>query len=157
MTATYVGPAASDKDAVRFLLGDTNPTTALVQDEEIEWMLSKWKPIYNSVEYVASAVADAISGKFAREANYSADGVSIGLANLAQQFRDLAANLRSQHKSLLAGGAPDVGGIAPGEQTADDIAPFDFGTGMHDNGEAGRQQYGNRPYPEYIAEYQPGA
>lgn len=157
MAATYTDPSASDKDAVRFLLGDTDPNKALLQDGEIEWLISKWKPIYNTTEYVASVAADTIAARFAREANYSADGVSIGLASLAQQFRDLAVSLRSQHKNLLVGGSPDVGGITPGEQTDADIAPFDFGTGMHDNLEAGRQAYGNRPYPEYVPEYQPGA
>lgn len=157
MTTTYDNPATSDKDAVRFLLGDTNTGNALVTDEEIDYMLAKWMPAYGTVEYVAAAVADTISARFAREANYSADGVSISLANLGNQFRELAANLRAQHKNLLVGGLPDAGGITPGEQTDPDIAPFDFGTGMHDNLEAGRQQYGNRPYPEYVPEYQPGA
>jgi len=157
MTATYTSPDSDDKDAVRFLIGDTNPNQALVTDEEIEWTITKWLPLYNTVEYCASVVADTIAARFAREANYSADGVNISLANLAQQFRDLAANLRVQHKNLLVGGAPDVGGITPGEQTAPDVTPFDFGTGMHDNLEAGRQNYGNRPYPEYVPEYQPGA
>lgn len=156
MTATYTGPATSDRDAVRFLLGDTNVANALVSDEEIDWMITKWKPVYNTMEYVAAAMADSISARFAREANYSADGVSISLANLGQQFRDLAASLRAQHKNLLVGGAPDVGGITPGEQTDVEIAPFDFGTGMHDNLSAGRQEYGNRPYPEYVAELSPG-
>lgn len=157
MTATYSSPEASDKDAVRFLIGDTNMDRPLVQNEEIDWLISKWKPVYNTVEYVAAVVADTIAARFAREANFSADGVSVSLANVANQFRELAASLRSQHKSLLAGGLPDVGGITPGEQTDPDIEPFDFGTGMHDNLEAGRQKYGNRPYPEYVPEYHPGA
>lgn len=159
MTATYADPASSEKDAVRFLIGDTNPAKALVQDEEINWMISKWKPIHGTIEYVASVVAESIAARFAREANYSADGVSVGLANLGQQFRDLAANLRQQHKSLLVGGGPDVGGITPGEQPDASIKPLDFGTGMHDNYEAGRQDYGQRDYPtngQYVPEYQPG-
>lgn len=157
MTATYTDPAASDKDAIRFLIGDTNPATALVSDEEINFMISKWMPAQGTVEYVAAAVAEAIGAKYAREASFSADGVSVSLAQLGQQFRELAANLRSQHKSLLAGGLPDAGGITPGEQTDQDVLPLNFGTGMHDNFDAGRQDYGNRPYPEYIAEQQPGA
>ena len=157
MTATYDNPGASDKDAVRFMVGDTNPATALVSDEEINWMVTKWMPVHGTIEYVASVIAESIGAKFAREASISADGVSVSLANLGNQFRELAVSLRSQHKSLLVGGTPDVGGITPGEQTDADIAPFDFGTGMHDNREAGRQSYGNRPYTEYVPEYQPGA
>lgn len=157
MTATYATPDASDKDAVRFLLGDTNMDRPLVTDEEINWIVGKWKPVYETVEFVAAVVADTIAARFAREANFSADGVSVSLANVANQFRELAASLRSQHKSLLAGGQPDVGGITPGEQTAQDIEPFDFGTGMHDNPEVGRQNYGNRGAPGYYApEFYPG-
>lgn len=153
----YGDPGASEKDEVRFLLGDTTDPGHLIEDEEINYLISKWKPLYDSMEYVAAVAADTLAARFAREASYSADGVSISLANLGAQFRELAASLRAQHKNLLVGGLPDAGGITPGEQTDPDIAPFDFGTGMHDNLEAGRQQYGNRPYPEYIAEYQPGA
>lgn len=137
-----MNPSASDRDMVRFLLGDTDMTDALVQDEEIDVILARWLPVVNTVEYAASVVAESIAAKFAREANYSADGVSISLANLGAQFRELAASLREQHKNLLVGGTPDVGGISPGEGYDPDIKPLDFGTGMHDNPEGGRQSYG---------------
>lgn len=155
MTATYDNPTASDKDAIRFLIGDTNPATALVSDEEINFMVSKWMPVQGTVEYVAAAVAEAIGAKYAREASFSADGVSVSLAQLGQQFRDLAANLRAQHKSLLVGGLPDAGGVSSDEQPDPEIASFNFGTGMHDDVEAGRQEYGSRGIL-YPAEYYPG-
>src|SRR4051812_22758149 len=159
MTATYVSPSTSDKDAVRFLLGDTVVASPILQDEEIDYLVSRWKPLYNTVEYVASVAADVISARYAREANFSADGVSVSLANLGQQFRDLAASLRSQHKSLLVGGQPDAGGITPGEEDDPSVTPTSFGTQQHDNPEAGRQDYGHRDItsPYYVAEYQPGA
>lgn len=157
MTATYDNPSASDKDAIRFLLGDTNLSNALLQDEEINYLVQRWMPLYGSAEYVAAAAADTISARFAREANFSADGVSVSLANLGQQFRDLAISLRSQHKNFLVGGTPDVGGITPGEEDDPTVVPPDFGTGMHDNLEAGRQNYGRLNSPYYVAEQMPGA
>jgi hypothetical protein len=159
MPATYGDPESSDKDAVRFLLGDTSTANALLQDEEINWLLTRWLPLHGTIEYVASVAAETIAAKYAREANYSADGVSISLAQLGQQFRDLAASLRSQHKSLLVGGQVDVGGITPGEEHDPSVKSLDFGTGMHDNHEAGRQNYGDRDFnsPYYFAEEQPGA
>lgn len=157
MTFSYVSPGISNKDSIRFLLGDTNSANALLQDEEIDWLVTRWMPLHGSVEYVAAAAAETIAARFAREANYSADGVSISLANLGAQFRELAMSLRQQHKNLLVGGEPDVGGITPGEADDPSVVPTDFGTGMHDNQEAGRQNYGHRTYPEYIAEYMPGA
>lgn len=153
---SYDGPEASNKDAVRFLIGDTSST--LLTDQEVQFLVDKWLPIYGTVEYVAAVAASTIAARFAREVSYSADGVSIGLGAAAQQFRDLAASLREQHKNLLVGGLPDVGGITPGEETAHDVKPFDFGTGMHDNPEGGRQNYGSRnANGYYVPEYHPGA
>ena len=160
MTATYVSPDDSQKDEVRFLIGDTDSANPMLQDEEIEYLISKWYRIHGTVEYVASVAAETVAAKFAREANYSADGVSVSLAQLGQQFRDLAASLRSQQKNLLVGGLPDVGGITPGEELDPTVKNTDFGTGMHDNYEAGRQNYGGRDYPNngyYDAAEMPGA
>jgi hypothetical protein len=159
VSTTYESPEANDKDAIRFMVGDTDPSSALLQDEEINWLLTKWLPVHGTLEYVASVAAESIAAKYAREASFSADGVSISLANLGAQFRELAVSLRNQHKSLLVGGQPDVGGISTGEQPDPTIRPLDFGTGMHDNHEAGRQSYGQRDYSiGYYDPYeQPGA
>ena len=156
MTFTYQSPDANDKDAIRFLLQDTNASEPFLQDEEIQWMVTRWKDLYGSLEYVAAVCADNIAARYAREASYSGDGVSVSLGQVAQQFRDLAVSLREQHKRLLVGGLPDVGGISPYEQLDPSIAPFSFGTGMHDDLEAGRQDYGSRDGQYFIAERQPG-
>jgi hypothetical protein len=144
MTYTYDAPGVSDKDTVRFLLQDTNEDEALLSDEEIQFAVTKYKDLYGSLEFVAAYLADTLAARYAREASYSADGVSINLAQQAQQFRDLAANLRSQRKNLLVGGFPDVGGITPGEELYPGIKNFAFGTGMHDDLDAGPQDYGSR-------------
>lgn len=138
--------AAAKRNQVRLLIRDHDVDGEhYIEDEEIDFLVSQWWPVKGTTYWVASVAAENIAASFAPEASYSADGVSIGLGAVAQQFRDLAAALRAQHSALLTGGGPDVGGIAPGEETAPDIAPFDFGTGMHDNIEAGRQSYGSRP------------
>jgi len=156
MTFTYTDPSNSDKNQVRFLLQDTNASEPFMQDEEIEFMLLKWKERLGSVEYVAAACADVLAARYAREATISADGVNVGLGVVAQQFRELAASLRQQHKNLLVGGFPDVGGISPYEEQDPDIAPFAFGTGMHDDLEAGRQEYGSRDFYSYNPYDEPG-
>jgi len=152
----YADPTTSDKDQVRFLLQDTNSSEPFMQDEEINFMLSKWKDRLGSVEYVAAACAEVLAARYAREASISADGVNIGLGVVAQQFRELAASLRQQHKSLLVGGFPDVGGITPYEEQDPNIAPFNFGTGMHDDLAAGRQEYGSRDFYSYNPYEEPG-
>lgn len=160
MTATYTSPDNNNKDAVRFLIGDTIIAKALLQDEEIQFLLDRWYDEYGTVEYVAAVAAETVGARFAREAQISADGVSVSLANLGNQFRELAVQLRQQHQNLLVGGEPDVGGVSPYEELDPDIRPMNFGKGMQDNPEAGRQDYGSQawgPLGTYIAEYQPGA
>lgn len=156
MTFSYDAPGVSDKDTVRFLLQDTNSAEAMLSDEEIQYAIAKWMPLWGSLEFVASSLASTIASRYAREASYSADGVSISLGPVGDQYRQLAADLRAQHKSLLVGGSPDVGGISPYEQRPHDVKNFAFGTGMHDDLAAGQQDYGDRGAPFYPAEEYPG-
>lgn len=145
MTFSYATAGITEKDTVRFLVQDTDPHNVeewLVTDEEIEYSIATWKPLYGTLEYVAAMVADTIAARYAREASYSADGVSVSLGPVGDQYRMLAASLREQHKSLLVGGGPDAGGMSPDEQLLPDTKPFSFGKGIHDNIEAGPQEYG---------------
>lgn len=144
-TYTYAGAGVSDKDTIRFLLGDTDTNGVdewLVSDEEIQYSYDKWWELYHSHEYVAATIADTIAARYAREASYSADGVSISLGPVGDQYRALAVSLRAQHKSLFVGGIPDVGGMTSGEQLEPGTKPFSFGKGIHDDPEAGAQEYG---------------
>lgn len=166
MTWTYNPTLLGEKDsegkptanalrtAVRFLVGDNEPDDTYMQDEEINFLVNRWYYLYGTAEYVAAVTAETIASRYARETNYSGDGVSIGLGPVAAQFRELALSLRQQHKDLLIGGGPDVGGITPGEGLPPGVKNFDFGTGMHDNPETGRQNYGNtETYRERSADY----
>jgi phosphatidylethanolamine-binding protein (PEBP) family uncharacterized protein len=144
-TYTYGTAGETDKDTIRFLIQDTDPHNAQewqVSDEEIQYVYDTWYPLYKSHEYVAAVLADTIAARYAREASYSADGVSVSLGPVGDQYRMLAASLREQHKSSLVGGGPDVGGMAPDEQLEPGTKPFSFGKGIHDNVEAGPQEYG---------------
>ena len=145
MTYTYNGPGVTQKDTIRYLLGDTDHEGAgewMVSDEEIEWHIGEWSDIWHSDQMIASFVAETIAARFAREASYSADGVSVSLGPVGDQYRALAASLRQRHKDHNVGGFPDVGGIAPNEQLEPDTKPFSFGKGIHDFTEAGPQEYG---------------
>jgi hypothetical protein len=144
-TYTYTVPGDTDKDTIRFLLQDTDPEQAeewQVSDEEIQWAYDTWYPIYKSHSYVAAVLADTIAARYAREASYSADGVSVSLGPVGDQYRTLAASLREQDRSLHVGAIPDVGGMAPDEQLEPGTKPFSFGKGLHDNIEAGPQEFG---------------
>lgn len=156
MATTYTSPDTDDKDYVRFLLGDTASGEWLLSDEEIQAMINKWKPLQGSLEYCASVLADNLAARYAREVSHSADGVSINLAQAAQQFRDLAVSLREQHRNALVGGTPDVGGVSPYEGQLPNVRQFAFGTGMHDDKSAGSQDFGSRDHPDYYPEDAPG-
>jgi hypothetical protein len=157
MTWTYSGnPTTSTTDEIRFLIGDTDSSDPLLQDEEIAYLYNTWYTIYGTVFYVASIACETIAASYAREASHSADGVSLQLGEIQAKFTKQAETLREQHASLLIGGIPDVGGVTAGEQPDPMIAPLIFGTGMSDNISAGRQDYGSRDFPEYFPEQYPG-
>jgi hypothetical protein len=149
---TYSGdPSSSNTDAVRFLVGDTDPADVLLTDDEIDWLLSVWIPKYDSVTYVAAVAAEVIAGKFAREVSMSADGVSIGVNELQQKYESLAASLRDQYKAETTAVAPDVGGMLWDEEFDSSIKPLVWAKGMHDNPE-----YGGTGWTEIPPEvYQP--
>lgn len=158
MTFSYGDPSEDLIYEIRFLLQDTTEATAHLSDEEINYAIGKWWPLYKTAPYVASQLAETIAAKYSREASYSADGVSVSLGPVGQQYRELAASLREQHRNLLIGGVPDVGGITLDEQPDPTLKPTAFGTGMHDDPEVGGQDYGyGQPNPYYIPEYHPGS
>ena len=66
MTWTYSGnPAASNRDAVRFLVADTDSTDPLITDEEIAYLLV----LYTEAPSAAVGAARAIAAKFSRESD----------------------------------------------------------------------------------------
>ena len=66
MTWTYSGdPSSNDRDAVRFLVADTDVTDPLIEDEEITYLLT----LYLVPPFAAVAAARAIAAKFSREAD----------------------------------------------------------------------------------------
>ena len=151
---SYSGdPSFSDVDAIRFLVGDTNSDDELLSDSEIEWLLDQWLTRYDSVTYVAAVAAETIAGKFAREVTVSADGVSVGSSELQSKFEQLATSLRDQYKAEIVAGAPDAGGVLWGETYDTTIKPLSFSKGMHDNREAGMQDYGGTHVSEIPPEW----
>ena len=143
-TFTYSGfPARSDRDAIRLLIGDTDPTEALLYDEELDWLITIWD-IKGSIWYTASIAARTIAARFAREVTTSSDSQTVSADALQQKYLDLASQLMLQHELLLAGGMVDVGGIAPSEQQFDPtVTSPAFGTAMHDSYEVGPQDFGD--------------
>lgn len=160
MTWSYSGdPSDGGVDEIRYLVGDTDADDPKATDEEIEYAIAKWEPIYGAqvdaggVAYlVAAHIAEQIGAKFTSEVSYSADGVSIGVNELQQKYNDLAASLRAQAALYDVGGGPDVGGILYSDQPDSRIRPTMWAIGMHDNASAGAQDAATPTpvsYPEY--------
>lgn len=159
MSWSYSGdPAEGGVDEIRYLVGDTDSADPKATDEEIEYAIAKWEPIYGAqvdaggVAYlVAAHIAEQIAAKFASEVSYSADGVSIGVNELQTKYNELAASLRGQASLYDVGGGPDVGGILYSDQPDPMIRPTMWAVGMHDNASAGRQDAAT-PTPATIPE-----
>lgn len=144
MTFTFGNaPATSVIDAVRVLTGDTTDPGHLLEDETIDWMDDLWGHKGN-VYFVASKAAESIASKMAREVSFSADGQTVALGELQQKFAELAMSLWGQAEELLAAGSEVfAGGMLRFQFIDPSVAPLAFGTRMHDNPEAGLQDYGD--------------
>jgi hypothetical protein len=134
---------------VRFLISDTDPSLPLLSDEDIDYMLGKWKPIFDSVIAVAAVAAEQISRKFAGVTSVSADGVSVPVDKISGQYADMAIQLRRTYAREQSTGVIDLTNLMNDTTLDLGIKPLTFSVGMHDNPEAGQQAYGGEaPYPE---------
>lgn len=95
MSWTYSGePNTSDKDKVRFLIGDTDPDYPLVQDEEIQFALDSESNIYAA----AAKCCEAIAARFSREVDRKMGSISIQASQKVEAYRRLARQLREKAK-----------------------------------------------------------
>jgi hypothetical protein len=148
MTFTYVDPASIRRDALRLLTGDTNSGQVLLQDEEIDFFIGRWTD-YDDYT-VAAYCAEGIASKLAREVDISADSQSVGTNVLQEKYLRLAERLRSQSASGFPG-VIYVGGLDYTTELTPGAEPPAFGTRMHDNPEAGQQDYGDIADQNYAA------
>lgn len=147
---SYSGdPSTSDADAVRFLIGDTDPDSYLLNDAEIVYLLAVAEASGNTnpILQAAGAAAEAIAAALSREISYSADGVSVSGDTLASKFYTVGEKIRTigLRGDVVAG--PDVGGILVAESYDSTIRPLTFAVGMHDNYLAGQQDFGGQWSP----------
>lgn len=134
-------PLFGDVDVVRLYLQDTDPAMPLLPDVEIQWLIDQWMPRHDSLIFVASVAAERISHKFAGVLTVTADGVSVDVGSLSERYRQVAADLRQSHKDGQVGGEVDIANLMASQQPDYGIDPLSFGLGMHDNREAGQQDY----------------
>jgi hypothetical protein len=94
MSFTYGGdPSASSLAKVRFLIQDTDSTDVLLQDAEINWIISESADVYQA----SSNACYVIASKFSRQSDYSKSvgdlSVSESAGNRAQTYMALGDSM----------------------------------------------------------------
>lgn len=127
-------PTTSERDKVRFLVGDTCSTDPLVSDNEIEYALNE-----NSNPVLAAAiVARHLAAKFSRLVSSSVGSVSSSCDQKAKAFLALAKELDpcDVTKSAATRALPSFGGRTYSEKltydTDSDAVQPSFSRGQDD-------------------------
>jgi len=128
---SYSGdPSSSDRDRVRFLVGDTDALEPQIQNEEIDHLLAQG----GGAELAAVHAAEALAAKYARRVSGSAGGISRSSSDLVEHYMTLARRLRAE---LAQFGAPYAGGLSEAEKASDradsDLVQPAFRRGMFDH------------------------
>lgn len=134
MTWTYTGdPNVSDRDKVRFLIGDTDTTDQLLSDEEIAWALDNTD---DSIYQASHDLCVSLAAKFARLATSKSVGdLSLSYADRSSAFYALADRILD----LAARRDVPTPWVSPKNlQTAAmrselGMQGHEFHTGVHDN------------------------
>lgn len=130
MAWTYSGdPTSSQKDEVRFLIGDTIASDPLLQDAEVNYCLAQ-----EPMSLLAAALACvAISSLYSRLADSRIGDVQQSMSQKSKQYAELALELR---RRAAVSATPTFGGISHSvkdtlNQDTDLVQP-DFARGMDD-------------------------
>ena len=123
MAWTYSGdPSGSARDAIRFLIGDTDTNDELLNDAEIAWInnqVTGSDTATTGIYTVAVRACLTIASKFSRMADKSVGDLSVSMAQKAHAYRDQANTLKSL--ALAEGGVPTpyAGGISLSDKEID--------------------------------------
>lgn len=117
MTWTYSGdPAANSRDAVRFLVADTDSTEPLISDEEIAYLLD----LYSEAPLAAVGAARAIAAKFSRESDQARTvgdlSLSESLSQKSQQYHHLGDHLQGLSSGITLPPVPVANSDALGAE-----------------------------------------
>lgn len=107
MTWTYSGdPSSTDRDEVRFLVGDTDTNNQLVTDEEIAYAITT----EGSNLSAASRVAQTIAAQFARRTDEEVGDLKKWYSQRYAQYMSLSKSLGK--RGTIATATPYAGGIS---------------------------------------------
>ena len=134
---TYSGdPGASPKDAVRFLIGDTDTTDQLLGDEEIDYLVTT----AGTTNEAAAQACEAISVG-GRLVDKEVDDLVIKARQRSEQYQKLASALRKRRVGSRMG--VFAGGVSISDKesrrTDTDVPSPAFNRGQFDNPEVTQQ------------------
>lgn len=131
---SYDNTLATDRDKVRFYIGDTSndASTEKLSDNEIDAMLTD----YGDPLVCALKCAEALLAKYAGSVTQTVGSVSVQYSNLVGQYEKLIANLKRKIANQSSG-AVWVGGLSEAEKSSnetdtDRVKPA-FERGFQDN------------------------
>lgn len=129
MAATYNASLTSLRDHIRLLLGDTNTSAAMLQDETIDALLTA----YGWSEAVAQ-LADSLVARYAQrpDSYRETGGAAFSFAQRIPAWRELAARARAGKLPHPTATARTVAGPAQGTLTVQSAAAGDSDTLMED-------------------------
>ena len=132
MTFSYSGdPSLSGRDQVRFLIGDTSPADQLMQNSEIDWVLSQYKAPMNA----AIRCCEVITAKYSRLADESVGSVHVSFSQKSESYRKLRKDL--VRRLATEDCTPYCGGISAADKetvvNTGDRVPTDFSIHMLEN------------------------
>jgi len=111
MAWSYSGdPTSSQRDEVRFLIGDVDEGEPLLSDEEIGYLLSKT----GDVRRAAAQAARAIAARFSRQVDEAVGDIRLSLSKRAEQYWRLAAELGGAAGPAWAGPSGELFSTAIG-------------------------------------------
>ncbi len=131
MTWTYSGdPAATDRDAVRFMIGDTDSTDEQLSDEEVAYAIAQEATLTHAAIYLARGLAT----KFARLVDMAIGDLKYSYSQRQGNYESLVERLETIRDESAA--SPYAGGISVSdkdtrEEDSDRVDPI-FKKGMFD-------------------------
>ena len=134
MAFTYSTSLTTNRDKVRFRIGDTDSNRALLSDEEIDAVLSSKPAVLPS----AIECVEAILAKIARDIDRNAAGITSSRSQAFNHYNDLLRKLRME---MLTESEMFVGGLSKATRDSfnqdDDFIKPNFQIGDFDNPAAG--------------------
>jgi hypothetical protein len=133
---SYSGDPASDpRDALRFLIGDTGPTSFVLGDDELDYLIANT----SSTLLAAIEAAERVAAYYGRMRDKTVGNLSISYARQGADYRTLADRLRLQagvQVGVKTLSAPVAGGLGPTYlggtdqgRTIEDLIPLFSGNG----------------------------